>query len=90
MFLGVDGRSCVYAVWKFRAKKNPVAVQIHGNTRLEIGLTLAAALILVLIATVTFIKLPSDHQPAGLGRERSNAGAVGIADRAEPAERARS
>jgi cytochrome c oxidase subunit 2 len=48
-----------YAVWKFRAKKHPVAHQIHGNTRLEIGWTGGAALILLVLAVVTFIKLPS-------------------------------
>jgi cytochrome c oxidase subunit II len=57
VFLGVMG-FVVYSVWAFRAKKNPVALQIHGNTRLELALTLTAALILVIIATVTFIKLP--------------------------------
>jgi cytochrome c oxidase subunit II len=62
VFLGVAG-FVVYSVWKFRAHKNPVALQIHGNTRLELSLTAAAALILVVIATVTFIKLPSIVNP---------------------------
>ena len=62
VFLGVIG-FVLYSVWKFRASKNPVALQIHGNTRLELGLTLSAALILVIIATVTFIKLPSIVNP---------------------------
>ena len=62
VFLGVMG-FVVYSVWKFRAHKNPVALQIHGNTRLELGLTVTAALILVIIATVTFIKLPSIINP---------------------------
>jgi cytochrome c oxidase subunit 2 len=58
VFVIVEG-ALVYSVYKFRAKKNPVAAQIHGNTRLEIGWTLAAALILVVLTVVTFIKLPS-------------------------------
>ncbi len=62
VFLGVMS-FVLYSVWKFRAHKNPVALQIHGNTRLELGLTLGAALILVVIATVTFIKLPSIVNP---------------------------
>ncbi len=62
VFLAVMG-FVVYSVWAFRAEKNPVALQIHGNTRLELGLTLGAALILVIIATVTFIKLPSIINP---------------------------
>jgi cytochrome c oxidase subunit II len=62
VFLGVTG-FVVYSVWAFRAHKNPVALQVHGNTRLELGLTATAALILVVIATVTFIKLPSIVNP---------------------------
>jgi cytochrome c oxidase subunit II len=52
-----------YSVFKFRHKKNKVAAQIHGNTRLEIGWTVAAALILVVLTVVTFIKLPSIVNP---------------------------
>ncbi len=62
VFLAVMG-FVLYSLWKFRAHKNPVALQIHGNTRLEIGLTVSAAVILVIIATVTFIKLPSIINP---------------------------
>ena len=58
VFVGVEG-ALVYAVWRFRAKKHPVATQIHGNTRLEIGWTAGAAVILLVLAVVTFIKLPS-------------------------------
>ena len=46
-----------YSVYKFRAKKSPRAAQIHGNTRLEVSWTIAAALILVAITVVTFGKL---------------------------------
>jgi cytochrome c oxidase subunit II len=53
----------VYSIYKFRAHKNPVATQIHGNARLEIGMTLTAAGILVILAAVTFIKLPSIINP---------------------------
>jgi cytochrome c oxidase subunit 2 len=53
----------VYSVYKFRAKKGAVAAQIHGNTRLEIGWTLGAALILVVLAVITFVKLPSIINP---------------------------
>ncbi len=53
----------VYSIYKFRAHKNPVATQIHGNARLEIGMTATAAGILVILATVTFIKLPSIINP---------------------------
>jgi cytochrome c oxidase subunit 2 len=52
----VEG-ALLYSVFKFRSKKNKVAAQIHGNTRLEIGWTIGAALILVIITVVTFVKL---------------------------------
>jgi cytochrome c oxidase subunit 2 len=60
-----------YSLIRFRAKKSRVAAQIHGNTRLEIGWTVAAALILVVLTVVTFVKLPSivnppDSSPGGL------------------------
>ncbi len=58
VFVAVEG-ALVYAVFMFRAKKHPVATQIHGNTTLEIGWTGGAALILLVVAVVTFIKLPS-------------------------------
>ena len=58
VFVIVEG-ALLYSVIKFRAKKGAVAAQIHGNTRLEIGWTVGAALILVVLTVVTFIKLPS-------------------------------
>jgi cytochrome c oxidase subunit 2 len=62
VFVAVEG-ALVFAVFKFRAKKHPVAEQIHGNTRLEIGWTGGAALILLILAVVTFVKLPSIVNP---------------------------
>jgi cytochrome c oxidase subunit II len=41
-----------------------VAAQIHGNTQLEIGWTVGAALLLVFITVVTFIMLPGIKNPA--------------------------
>ncbi len=58
VFIGVEG-ALVYAVYKFRASKGAVAQQIHGNTRLEVTWTAGAAVIVTLIALVTFIMLPS-------------------------------
>ena len=57
VFVIVNG-ALVYSVYRFRAKKGAIAAQIHGNTRLEIGWTVAAALILVALTVVTFAKLP--------------------------------
>jgi cytochrome c oxidase subunit II len=62
VFVIVEG-ALLYSIYKFRAKKGAVAAQIHGNTRLEIGWTLAAALILVVLTVITFVKLPSIINP---------------------------
>jgi cytochrome c oxidase subunit 2 len=69
----------MYSVIRFRAKKGAVAAQIHGNTRLEIGWTLAAALILVALTVITFVKLPGIINPPN-----SNAGIVLSASTTEP------
>src|SRR4051794_3498107 len=62
IFVGVEG-ALLYSLFKFRARKGRVAAQIHGNTRLEIGWTVGAAVILVFISTFTFIKLPAIKNP---------------------------
>jgi cytochrome c oxidase subunit II len=47
----------LYSMIKFRARRGAVPAQIRGNTRLEIGWTVGAALVLVVIAIVTFVML---------------------------------
>ena len=86
VFVIVEG-ALVYSVYKFRAKKNTVAAQIHGNTRLEIGWTVAAALILVVLTVVTFVKLPSIINPPNSSADRLP---VGVADPADARRTARS
>ncbi len=66
IFVGVEG-VLIYALYTFRARKGNVAAQIHGNTRLEIGWTLGAALILVVLGAVTFTKLDSIRNPPNSG-----------------------
>jgi cytochrome c oxidase subunit 2 len=78
VFALVEGM-LAYCVIRFRAKKNPVAAQIHGNTALEVGWTLAAAGILVVITIVTFVKLGSIINPPN-----SNPGVVLSASTTEP------
>lgn len=58
VFVVVEG-ALLYAAIRFRARKHPVATQLHGNSRLEIGWTVGAAGILVILTIVTFVKLPS-------------------------------
>jgi cytochrome c oxidase subunit II len=62
VFLGVEG-ALIWFLFRFKARRGRVAAQIHGNTRLEIGWTVGAAVILVFITIVTFIKLPGITDP---------------------------
>ena len=62
VFIGVQG-SLIWFLLKFKARRGRVAAQIHGNTRLEIGWTVGAAVVLVFITVVTFIKLPGIKNP---------------------------
>ena len=63
VFLLVEG-VLIYSLIRFRARRHgPDAAQIRGNTPLEISWTVGAALILVVIATVTFIFLPGIKDP---------------------------
>ncbi len=66
VFVGVEG-ALVYSVLKFRARKGAVAAQIRGNTRLEIGWTVGAAVILVALAVVTFVMLDGIRRPDNSG-----------------------
>ena len=91
VFIGVEG-ALIYSLFKYRARKGAVPAQIRGNTRLEIGWTVGAALILVVIAVVTFIQLDdvrnapeSDPQGLRLTANNSNLEEVDTAvDRATP------
>jgi cytochrome c oxidase subunit 2 len=62
VFLAVEGM-LLWSMVKFKARKGRKAAQIHGNTRLEIGWTVAAAVILVFVTAVTFIQLPGIVDP---------------------------
>ena len=62
IFIGVEG-VLIYSLFKYRARKGAVAAQIHGNTQLEIGWTVGAAVILVFIAIFTFATLPTIRNP---------------------------
>jgi cytochrome c oxidase subunit 2 len=66
IFLGVEG-ALFYSLFKFRARKGLVAAQIRGNTRLEVGWTVGAALVLVVLAAFTFFKLDDIRNPPNSG-----------------------
>jgi cytochrome c oxidase subunit 2 len=69
IFVLVEG-VLIYSLVKYRNRKGAVAAQIHGNTRLEIGWTVGAAVILVVLGGFTFamlgdIRNPPNSDPAG-------------------------
>jgi cytochrome c oxidase subunit II len=77
VFVVVEG-ALVYSLIRFRARKgraakDQVAAQIHGNTRLEIGWTLGAAVIVIVLATITFIKLSDITDPPASPADGYNA-----------------
>jgi len=66
IFVLVEG-GLLYALVRFRARKGAVAAQIRGNTRLELGWTIGAAVILIALAVLTFAKLSSIENPTNSG-----------------------
>ncbi len=78
IFVLVEG-ALIYALIKFRKKKGAVPAQIRGNTRLEAGWTIAAALILIALAIVTFTKLSAIQDPPN-----SNAAGANLSSLDEP------
>lgn len=63
IFIGVEG-VLGYTLLRFRARKGAAAAQIRGNTRLEVGWTVAAGVVLLALAVLTFAKLSSIEDPA--------------------------
>jgi len=62
IFVGVEA-TLVYSLVKYRARRGRSAAQIHGNTKLEVGWTVGAFLILLFITFFTFIKLADVKNP---------------------------
>ena len=75
IFVGVEG-ALAYTLLRFRARKRAVAAQIRGNTRLEIGWTVGAGVIVLALAIITFAKLSSIENPPN-----SSASGVSLASR---------
>ncbi|HEU0024417.1 MAG TPA: cytochrome c oxidase subunit II [Thermoleophilaceae bacterium] len=74
IFLIVEG-TLIWSLVRHRARRGgPEAAQIRGNTPLELGWTIAAALILVVLTVITFlylddIKNPPPSDPDGLASQ---------------------
>jgi cytochrome c oxidase subunit 2 len=63
IFVGVEG-TLVWSLVRYRARRHgPQPQQIHGNTPLEIGWTVGAAVIVVIIAAITFVFLDDIKNP---------------------------
>jgi len=90
IFLIVEG-TLIWSLVRHRAKRGgPEAAQIRGNTPLELGWTLGAALILVVLTVVTFVYLddienPPPSHPDGLASQNEFASI----DQPEPPEGSR-
>src|SRR5215213_65676 len=88
VFVGVEG-CLIWFMIRFKGRRGRVAAQIHGNTRLEIGWTVGAAVILVFITVVTFIMLPGIKNPAPSDIDQNgnpvNASAAAFASTDQPA-----
>jgi cytochrome c oxidase subunit 2 len=66
IFAGVEG-ALLYALLRFRARRHAVAAQIRGNTRLEVGWTVGAGVIVLALAVLTLAKLSSIENPPNSG-----------------------
>jgi len=62
VFAGVAG-ALAFALWRYRERRNPIPARIHGNTRLEIGWTLAATALIVFIAAFSLSRLGAIEDP---------------------------
>jgi cytochrome c oxidase subunit II len=85
IFLIVEG-TLIWSLVRYRYRRGgPEAVQIRCNTPLELGWTVGAALILVVLTVVTFLYLPDIQDPPasdpdGLGASASQLAAIGQPD----------
>jgi len=81
IFLLVEG-TLIYSLVKYKARRGGQAEQIRGNTPLELGWTIGAAVILVVLTGVTFAFLPGIVDPEESGPEI--AGGVQVASLGQP------
>ena len=74
IFVIVEG-VLIYSLVKFRYRRGgPEPAQIRGNTPLEVGWTVGAALFLVVLTTVTFIYLGDIENPQASNRDAQAGG----------------
>jgi cytochrome c oxidase subunit II len=86
IFLIVEG-TLIWSLARYRGRRSaPEAAQIRGNTPLELGWTVAAALILVVLTVVTFLYLDDIENPPPSGPNGLQASQARLAsiDQADP------
>jgi cytochrome c oxidase subunit 2 len=86
IFLIVEG-TLIWSLVRFRARRGgPEAAQIRGNTPLELGWTVAAALILVVLTAVVFVYLGdiNNPPPSGPGGLSAQEGQFASIDQPDP------
>ena len=65
--IGIVWGVLFYCLFRFRARRGRRAPQVFGNTPLELGWTIAASLIVAVIALITYIMLDGIKNPAPSG-----------------------
>jgi cytochrome c oxidase subunit 2 len=83
IFLLVEG-TLIWSLVRHRARRGGRAAQIRGNTPLEIGWTLGAATILVVLTVVTFLYLDDIENPPASGPNGLSASAAQFASIDQP------
>jgi cytochrome c oxidase subunit II len=85
IFLIVEG-TLIWSLVRYRHRRSsPEGAQIRGNTPLEVGWTLAAALILVVLTVVTFVYLDDIENPPESGPQGLQASQTRFASVDQPA-----
>jgi cytochrome c oxidase subunit 2 len=79
VFVGVTV-AVVFSLVRYRQRRSPVAAQVRGNMRLEIGWTVAATVLVVFIAAFSFTKFGAIEHP-GRAAASPAAAAAGVGDR---------
>jgi len=86
IFLIVEG-TLIWALLRYRGRRSaPEAAQIRGNTPLELGWTVAAAMILVVLTVVTFLYLDDIENPPPSGPDglRASSSEFASVDQPDP------
>ena len=84
IFLIVEG-TLLWSLFRFRFRRDgPDAAQIRGNTPLELGWTIGAGLILVVLTAVTFVYLPGIKDPPASGPNGLQASKAQVAALGQP------